>query len=299
LASGLDEHLPDAHRPAIDWTVTAEIDPPAEQIDRAAFAARSLADELHRRLGQQGVTCLRIGIGAETEYGEERLRFWRHEGALSDAAVADRVRWQLDGWLNGSSAQRPSGGITRLVLIPDGVVAARGRQLGFWGGENESDQRAARAIARLQGQLGTEAVLVPEYRGGRHPGEQLELVPAAAVELSGRVLQQGEQPWPGALPAPSPSRVLATAIPVGVFDEHGGSVSISGRGLLSSPPAVIEMARQRLKVVAWAGPWPVDERWWDHDAHVRQARLQVVTSDGRAQLLVLMDQRWAMTAEWD
>jgi protein ImuB len=29
-------------------------------------------------------------------------------------------------------------------------------------------------------------------------------------------------------------------------------------------------------VRAWAGPWCVDERWWDPIAHRRRARLQVV-----------------------
>ena len=129
---------------------------------------------------------MRVGIEAETEHGEQLLRFWRHEGTLSDAAVADRVRWQLDGWLNGSAASRPSGGITRLALIPDELIAAKGRQLGFWGGETEVDQRAIRVAARLQGQLGADAVLVPEHEGGRHPDSQLRLVPAATVELTGR-----------------------------------------------------------------------------------------------------------------
>ena len=70
---------------------------------------------------------MRVGIEAETEHGEQLLRFWRHEGTLSDAAVADRVRWQLDGWLNGPAANRPSGGITRLALIPDELIAAKAK----------------------------------------------------------------------------------------------------------------------------------------------------------------------------
>ncbi len=76
-----------------------------------------------------------VGIEAETEHGEQLLSFWRHEGTLSDAAVADRVRWQLDGWLNGSAASRPSGGITWLALIPDELIAAKGRQSGSGAGD--------------------------------------------------------------------------------------------------------------------------------------------------------------------
>ena len=74
--------------------------------------------------------------------------------------MAERVRWQLDGWLTGRTAQLP-GALTRLTLVPDEVVPDRGRQLGFWGGETEAGQRAARALARIQGLLGPEAVHTP------------------------------------------------------------------------------------------------------------------------------------------
>ncbi|MEM9466610.1 MAG: DNA polymerase Y family protein [Actinomycetota bacterium] len=301
LASGLDERPPDARHPPVDWSVSAEVDPPADRVDRVAFLARTLADELHRRLGRDGVTCVRIGIEAETEYGEALVRFWRHEGALSDAAVADRVRWQLDGWLNGSAATRPSGGITRLALVPDELIAAKGRQLGFWGGETEVDQRAARVAARLQGQLGADAVLVPERGGGRHPAEQLRLVPAATVELAGRslALESDAAPWPGSLPAPSPTRVLSEPIPIDVLDADGAAVVVTGRGLLSASPVVLAGRGRRLEVERWAGPWPIDERWWDPDAHARQARLQVVTVDGRAHLIALSNGSWSITAQWD
>jgi protein ImuB len=281
--------------------VSDEIDPPAGRVDRVAFLARTLADELHRRLGRDGVTCVRVGIEAETEHGEQLLRFWRHEGTLSDAAVADRVRWQLDGWLNGSAASRPSGGITRLALIPDELIAAKGRQLGFWGGETEVDQRAIRVAARLQGQLGADAVLVPEREGGRHPDSQLRLVPAATVELTGRSLdpEPDTAPWPGVLPAPSPTRVLTEPIPIEVLDECNRAVVVTGRGLLSASPFVLTARGKRIEVRHWAGPWPIDERWWDPEAHTRQARLQVVTVDGRAHLIALTDGAWAITAQWD
>ena len=37
-------------------------------------------------------------IGAETEHGEAHERVWRTEGTFTALAIADRVRWQLDGW---------------------------------------------------------------------------------------------------------------------------------------------------------------------------------------------------------
>ncbi len=301
LASGLDERPLDARLPPADWTVAAEIDPPADRVDRVAFVARSLADELHQRLGREGVTCVRVAIEAQTEHGEELVRLWRHEGALTDAAVADRVRWQLDGWLNGSAATRPSGGIARVALVPDELIPATGRQLDFWGGETEVDERAARVAARLQGQLGADAVMVPERRGGRHAHEQLALVPSATVELRGRSLTSDPEapPWPGALPTPSPTRVLRNPERVEVHDATGRPVTVNGRGLLSASPDRLVIGGAKPAITAWAGPWPVDERWWDPGGHRRQARFQVITDDGAARLLSLEGGRWWITAVWD
>lgn len=304
LASGLDERPPDARLPPPDWSISTEIDPPADRIDRVAFCARTLADDLHQRLEHDGISCVRIAIEAETEYGETLLRLWRHEGALSAAAIADRVRWQLDGWLNGSAASRPSGGIARVTLVPDEIVPAKGRQLGFWGGESEVDERAARVAARLQGQLGADAVLVPERRGGRHHDEQLVLVPAATVELRGRSADaqavDGEiPPWPGQLPAPSPSRVPAKPHAVELHDANGGMVTVTGRGLASAAPIALGIRGRIVPIVGWAGPWPVDERWWDTDDHRRRARFQILTDDGQARLVTLEQGQWWVTALWD
>ncbi len=301
LAAGLDERPPDARLPPADWSVAAEIDPPADRVDRVAFVARSLADELHRRLGKEGVTCVRVAIEAQTEHGEELIRLWRHEGALTDAAVADRVRWQLDGWLNGSAATRPSGGIARVALVPDELIPATGRQLGFWGGETEIDERAARVAARLQGQLGADAVMVPERRGGRHAHEQLTLVPSATVELRGRSLTSDPEapPWPGALPTPSPTRVFRNPGSVDVHDAAGRPVTVDGRGRLSASPDCLMIDGKKQVVTAWAGPWPVDERWWDPGGHRRQARFQMIADDGVARLLALEGGRWWITAVWD
>ncbi|MGI8984458.1 MAG: DNA polymerase Y family protein, partial [Acidimicrobiales bacterium] len=52
-------------------------------------------------------------------------------------------------------------------------------------------------------------------------------------------------------------------------------------------------------VTAWAGPWPVDERWWDAAAHFRRARWQVVTAGGTAHLLSQQGDRWEVEATYD
>jgi protein ImuB len=279
--------------------VAAELDPPAEQVETAAFLARTLAAELGERLSSRGLACTRIAIEVETEHGESLSRLWRHEGGLGPAAIADRVRWQLDGWLNRASwGERPTGGIALLRLVPDQIVADDGRQLGFWGGVRAADERAARGVARLQGLLGADAVAVPERRGGRGPRDRIALAPAHAVRLgSAPVGDDADRPWPGHLPVPSPAVVHAVPLAADVRD---AAVGVSGRGLVSAVPASLAIAGGTpMAVATWCGPWPVDERWWDTDAHHRRARIQVVTDTGDAHLVVLERGRWWIDATYD
>ncbi len=293
-AAGRDEQMPDAIEPPDDLTVTIELDPPLERIDQAAFAARQLAVELHDRLGRRGAACSRVTIEAETEHGETYLRGWRHEGALSVAALTDRVRWQLDGWLNAAPAVRPSGGLSRLALSPDDLVPASGRQLGFWGGETEADQRAGRAIARLETVVGIDNVQVAEWRGGREPDDTIRLLPAGAVDLVERqVAVTDDAPWPGRLPMPSPVELYSNRR-FDVVDDTGESVGVSGRGELTSSPSRLspDGGGEWKAIVAWAGPWLLDERWWDPDRARRRARFQLVDEDGTAWLAYIEAGRW-------
>jgi protein ImuB len=300
LARGLDERPPRAREVPPELVVATEIDPPAEEIGRLAFPARALAAELADRLGSRGLACTRVSIEVETEHGETLARLWRHEGGLGPDELADRARWQLDGWLH-AGADRPTGGVSRLRLVPDEVVADEGRQLGFWGGAGDADVRATRGVARLQGLLGPDAVRVPQRRGGRGPGEQLGLVPAHAVRLGEpAATAAAARPWPGRLPAPSPALVHASppvALPV---DLDGRPVGVTARGLLTAEPAAVAIdGRPPVQVLACAGPWPAEERWWDPATAHRRARLQVALADGTAHLLVIEAGRWQVEATYD
>jgi protein ImuB len=314
LASGLDEAPPSTQAPPPELTVRIELDPPATQVEPAAFAARGLAGELHDRLAARGSACTRVVVGVETEHGERLERTWRHPdhgwersrqgGGLSAAAIADRVRWQLGGWLDGPVRHRPTAGISRLWLAPDEVVAATGRQLGFWGSDATTSARATRAVARVQGLLGPGSVAVPEWRGGRDPAEQVALVGAEAVDLDGeRPSAQPSwvrSPWPGRLPVPSPAAVHPCPLPVEVADADGLPVAVSGRGEVSRPPARFRFqGGPWLAVRAWAGPWPTDERWWDAARHRRRARFQLLVADGQAHLAVLERGTWHVEATYD
>ncbi len=286
LARGLDERPLVARTPPPDLAVTAELDPPEPRVEAAAFVAKALADELQARLEGAGLACTLVAIEAETEHGESLVRRWRHEGALTAAGLSERARWQLDGWLAGDGEGRPSGGLTLLRLTPEEVRPDEGRQLGFWGGSADFEARTARALARVQGLLGPEAVVTAVLQGGRGFSDQVRLVPwGDARTPEGGTGSREMPPWPGRLAQPSPAVVHPEPVAAEVRDATGHPVTVSGRGALSAAPAAVSVAGGPwTAVAAWAGPWPLEERWWDGGGR-RRARLQILLDGGQAHLL--------------
>ena len=300
LARGLEERPLAARTPPDDLFFEAELDPPADRADRAAFVAKSLADRLHDELGRRGLACTRIAIEAETEHGEHHVRLWRHDGALTAGAIAERVRWQLDGWLTDTSTSvrnRPTAGIVLVRITPDEVRPDAGRQLGFWGGTTLLDERAARALARVQGMLGLEAVCTAVLQGGRSPAERVRLVPWGDARVPET---PSDTPWPGHVPSPAPALVYPAPLAAAVTGKDGDGVRVSGRGMCTQPPTHLRVEEQPTdEIVAWAGPWPVDERWWDPRAHRRRARFQLLTASGTAHLASVEGGRWWIEATYD
>jgi protein ImuB len=305
LASGVDERPLAVRQPPPDLEATGEYDPPLERVDMAAFAARALADRLHERLAAFGLAATRLGIEAHTAAGEELHRVWRHDGLLDAAGLADRVRWQLDGWLTGTGRAsalsgrlpaRPTAGIDRLRLIPDGLVRYAGMQPGLWGELGVADERAHRALVRVQGLLGPDSVFTAVLGGGRGYAERARLIPWGDE----RVPEKADQPWPGRLPAPAPATVLTDPTPVAVRTADGALLAVDPRLALTGPPATVQIDREPpVAVTGWAGPWPVEERWWAPDEAIRLYRLQLSLTDGRAILVAQRDGAWLLEAIYD
>jgi protein ImuB len=301
-AAGTDEEPPATAPPPDDLTAVLELDPPPPDVEPVAFAVRGTAEALCERLAADGTVAVEVLVHAETEHGERDERRWRRELGFTAAALVERVRWQLEGW--AARPDGPTAGITSVRLVPTAVVVDRGHQEGFWGGRSGADERAARTVARLIGVLGPDAVLVPEWRGGRDPGDAVVLVPAAAVDLAERAAAvappSGAGPWPGALPAPSPAWVAPAPVPAEVLDADGRPVTVSGRGALGAVPATCAWpGRSPLAVVDHAGPWPADERWWDPPRRRRRARVQLALADGTGVLVAREHEQWWLLAIHD
>ncbi|NJC63241.1 DNA polymerase Y family protein [Planosporangium flavigriseum] len=297
LAAGRDEQPLAPRQPPPDLDVSEEFDEPVDRVDAAAFAARTLAERLHQRLAGHGLACTRLGIEARTVHGEELYRTWRHDGLLSAAAIADRVRWQLDGWLTTAGKRSvATSGLVALRLVPEGVVEHAGLQLGLWGEAGEERDRAHRALTRVQGLLGPEAVVLAELGGGRSAADRVRLVPWGDERGSGGA---GE-PWPGRLPPPAPATVLPQPLPIGVTAADGTPVGVTGRLAVTGEPALVTIGDARpVEVWGWAGPWPVEERWWAPAEADRRVRFQLLLSDGQALLVALSGGQWVLEAVYD
>ena len=309
LASGTDDTPPATVPPPADLSITRVFDDPILQLDMLVFAAKSLTDELGTYFHERGQICTRMRIEADSEHGETSHRVWYRSQGMHSSTMLDRVRWQLDGWING--ADPPSAGITMLRITPTEIRSDAGTQEGFWGGRSQADETAARAITRVIGFLGPQGVTVASWNGGRDPRQVYDMIPVADL---GSTAAAGEQLllrpqddsladpniWPGSLPAPAPAVVFHEALSVAVIDQRGHSVSVSGRGLVSAPPATLTLKGANHEVVAWAGPWPIEERWWDERSR-RVARFQLVVQipDGqRAYLVEVFAGNWWLTAEY-
>jgi protein ImuB len=226
------------------------------------------------------------------------------------------LRWQLDGWLtagrtaagNGAAGNGAGpGAITKLILEPIEAIGAGHIQYGLWGSDGQDDQRAGWAFARVQGLLGPESVLAPVRSGGRSAIDRVALVPWGDERVSSR---SPADPWPGSLPAPSPTRVISARFntepdEIAVLDETGQPVQLTGRGMLTGSPAWLVHCKDQShdgrhqRVESWAGPWLLDERWWSSDRSPANARVQLVTEGGIALLVAVTANGWQIEGVYD
>ncbi len=82
--------------------------------------------------------------------------------------------------------------------------------------------------------------------------------------------------------------------------------------MVSAPPAEIRLLlgseadgwrKGKLRRVrSWAGPWPVDQQWWEPEQHRRLARFQIVVDDDatgqQAHLVIAEHQKWFLLATY-
>lgn len=257
LAHGEDRTV-DPRRIPPELAVEARFEDPLELTDQVAFAARGLAVRLVEGLRREGIAPHRVLIEAETDDGEVRSRIWRSADPFTEDALSDRVRWQLQAWVD--EGRRTSGGIVRLRLDPSDL-SGEGRQLGLFTDE-VARVEAERAFARVQTLVGPDGVLEATRQGGRLPSEQV-----AWSRWQEPVVRERDEtaPWPGATPGPAPA--LVPPEPTRLEVEWEGGM-----------PVRVRLGTRWEPVLSWAGPWRSTGSWWRGDQPVD--RYQLVTSAG-------------------
>ena len=303
LAGGRDARRLIRRRPAPESERSIEFEPPLDRIDPVAFSVRTTAEEFVAGLAAQGLVCTTVRSEITSAAGEVHDRQWLHPRWFDTVDLVDRVRWQLQGGVQTAGDTRGSGTdgaglsapVLRVRFVPEDAADVADHADGLWGGA--PDERIHRAMSRVQSMLGHDAVVSAVVAGGRGPAERQTLVPWGDRPVPTR---DPGLPWPGSLPPPAPATVFASPRPARVLAEGGGTVGVSGRGVVSGYPARFAVDDGELRPVqAWAGPWPVEERWWDPSATRRLARFQVVDVTGEAWLLVVENGVWWAEARYD
>lgn len=284
LAGGADERPLRARHPEPANAVRLAFDPPADRVDTIAFSARPYASRLVGDLAERGQVCTSLHVEIHTER-EVTSRIWRHPRWFDTVDVVDRVRWQLSGEVEGAQL---TAGVVEIRLDPEETGRIGSYAVGLWGDQPPSE-RVHRALTRVQGILGQEAVLTAVRSGGRDPTDRITLTP-----WGDRVAPRlpADRPWPGGLPAPAPSHTFTAPRPVVVLAADGSPVGVTGRTVLTASPARFGDRTHLREVACWAGPWPVHERWWDEHAARSRYQFQVTSTDGDAWLLALEGSQW-------
>lgn len=330
LADGQDVKPPVLRRSLEDIAVSYAFETPSQGLEQLTFVASHLAQELDTALLEASSRCGRVRITAHTERGDTVERVWRTDVGSRAGAFArhmtDRVRWQMDGWLSGTSAGPERSPVTRLTLTAEDVVELGDEQAYLWGGSSGADARAHRGLEKVQALLGAEAVIQPREQGGRLPRDRVLLT---AWGQEPEVARRTEHPWPGRIPDPPPATVPALEEPMQVLDAGGSEVVVDRRLRVSAPPTWVRLrldpghdaqhASRRhpshrgsgertwgplRPVDSWAGPWPVVERWWT-PAGRRGAYLQIALASEEsaptpsAVLAGFSDGRWSLEGVYD
>jgi protein ImuB len=290
LASGGDPNRVNGRTPPPELTTKLDFEPPLELAEQISFAAREGVEGFIAGLATAGLACTEVVIELTGELDEVVIRSWQTPFTFDVAAVLDRLRWQLQASAGSGLRSR----VTGLRLTPATVDEQANHVTGLFG--TGPDERVHHVLTRVQSMLGPDGVLTSRIGGGRWLAERQQLV--AWGERPARSTPS-RPPWPGMVPEPLPATVFAEPYPVALLTHTGTPVALNPRGALVGDPVTFAASGTTQPVIGWAGPWPVDERFWDDARHRRAARFQVVAGDGSAWLLLLDEHGWWAEGRYD
>lgn len=299
--------------PPSNFSCSIEFESPLVNAHHVVAATHRTISNMAEAIASHGQQCVRLLISCETDHAETASRIWGEPRGLGAAAIMQRLSYQVDGWLTDidAIADAPTSGIVRVSFEPIECREVLVTQQLLWGGYQENIERASRAVSMVLAVGDGTHVSVPRWQGGRDLSSVYELVPASMVDLTDahdaqtRVeLGRGvARDWSGSIPRPSPTSVASVPPVAQVFDVHGDEVMVTGRHELSGTPACLEVSGHSYEIMRIAGPWPVEERWWDARRRRRHVRLQFLVKNARGRLTVFLvgleNRTWTLLARYE
>jgi len=300
LAAGRDPRPATPRIPPRDVEAVVHFEPPLDRVDQIAFGIRTAAERFLDELLEQRAVCTAVRVELLGADGETTDRVWLHPRSFTASEVVDRVRWQLDARPGAGSNPRAVAGelrsaVARVRIAPETVDPVGAHERGIWG--TGPDEGVHSGLSRVQGMLGHDGVGTAVPLGGRMPADRQQRVAWGDRPV---IARDPRRPWPGAVPPPHPATVYEIPRQITVEDVRGAPVSVTERGMLSASPAVlVSPTGARRDLTAWAGPWPLEERWWDPATARAAQRFQMVDALGEAWLLVLDSRGWWAHGRYD
>jgi|GEM_PF-4859752 len=278
--------------------------------EQAGFVAKNLAHRLSQRLQNQALAAQELEIETFLSSGQCVMRNWRVQSSAFEQVVASRVQLQCDEWLNQKGRENVTvsfadeqilesfpRGITKIVVTAVQVISSHRRQISLFGADPSLDEDALRAIARVKSLVGDSSVVELKILGGRMPGESVEfleysrnLEDLTSTGFKNSLFEPMDESdlscalyWPGAIVGKTPMCEFNPPERARLLDSSNNPVKVHATGLASASPKYVEsnaLRPSRQEIKDFAGPWPLEDRWWDEKNRRRVCRFQIVCESG-------------------
>lgn len=251
-----------------DLAAGVSFEDPVGHAEQAIFGSKCAVDELLEGMHSRGFIGGRLVIRGIMLSGAERERVWSVPG-MRERDIIDRVRWQLAGWLDLHEHEP----LVRLELCLHDPTRLGDNREPLWGTDSAGQAKAMRVSERIRALVGEYGVHVPLRSGGRTVCEQYKLIPL------GHSAVEDCRPWPGRIPEPHPSRVHEKALPCELFDSAGHVLRVNANGGFFCEALCDDVFPDQTsteEITQYAGPWIIEQEWWNRGG-IRRAYAQIVT----------------------
>lgn len=291
LARGSRASAPLPSRAGVDLVhASRDLPDPIDELPALLFVLNGLLGEAAATLATQGRAAVRLLLRFHLEgAGEQELSVRLGEPTRDARRMLALLRTRLERF-------QLAGPVVGLAVEVPEPVPFSGRQRGLmdWHTVGEA---LTEVMARLQDQLGEEAVRVPRLQSRHRPEAEWRATPfrpavaAPARRAGGAALALAEDPvaaWEG-----HPAEILPDRPPI--LLPLPLAVEVQARP--GRQPHAMQLDGRWHEIVCLEGPELLSGEWWDRSFQREYWRASL--GDGRRAWLYREDGRWALHGWWD